>query len=198
MIARELLEGIAGYSGLFFFCAGSGIFLPVPEDIALMYAGMRVEEGHAALLPTWLVAVGGVLSRDAMAYGIGRLFGDWVLENAVVKKVIGKKRLARARAAVDDHGVRSVLVGRFVVGFRAPVFMACGAARVPFTRFMGWDLAGLMIAVPAALGLGYVFGAPLIDATFWFLGHLRTTGLVVAVLLVGALFAWMRWNRETS
>ncbi|MCO4744983.1 MAG: DedA family protein [Proteobacteria bacterium] len=195
MIARELLEGIGGYSGLFFFCAVSGIVFPVPEDVALMYAGMRVQAGEAAWLPTGLAALSGVFVRDAIAYGLGRLLGDWVLDHDLVRRFVGADRLDRARGLVDERGARAVLVGRFLVGFRAPVFMACGAARVPFMRFAGWDFLGLLVAVPAAAALGYVFGTPLIDGSFWLLGHLRTTGLLVLALAIAAVLGWMRWTK---
>lgn len=198
MIARELIEGIGGYSGLFFFCAVSGIVFPVPEDVALVYAGMRVQTGEAAWVLTLLVAIAGVLARDALAYGIGRALGDWVLDHAVVQRVIGARRLDRARAMVDRSGSRAVMAGRFLIGLRAPVFMACGAARVPFARFLAWDLLGLFLAVPLAVGLGYAFGAPLFDGAFWVIAQVRPYGLALLGSLVIGSLVWIAWNRETS
>ncbi|TNE84573.1 MAG: DedA family protein [Deltaproteobacteria bacterium] len=198
MIARELLEGIGGYSGLFFFCAASGIVFPVPEDLALMYAGMRIEGGALAWLPTMLVAVGGVLVRDAVAYGIGRGLGDFLLDHAFVRRILGGRRLDRARRLVDERGSRAVMVGRFLVGLRAPVFMACGASRVPFLRFLAWDLLGLCVAVPVAIVLGYVFGAPLLDGLFWFIALIRPYALLLFALAIAGVLGWLVSHGETD
>ena len=97
MIARELIEGIGGYTGLFFFCAASGIVFPVPEDLALVYAGMRIEAGALSWLATILVTMLGVLVRDTVAYGVGRGLGDLLLDHAVVGRMVGVRRLERAR-----------------------------------------------------------------------------------------------------
>ena len=168
MIARELLEGIGGYSGLFFFCVASGIVFPVPEDVALMFAGMRVQDGTWLLGPALGAAALGVLVRDILAWGMGRLLGDWVLEQRFARRMIGGQRIERSQELVERYGARSVLVGRFVVGLRAPIFLVCGAAKMPFWRFCTYDAMGLVVAVPAAMGLGYVFGRPTLDATLEF------------------------------
>lgn len=196
MIARELLEGIGGYTGLFFFCVGSGWILPVPEDVALLYAGMRIEEGEALWLPTTLVAIAGVLVRDGIAYGIGRGLGDLFIDHPTVLRMVGPKRVARSRRLVEAQGSRAVMIGRFLVGLRAPVFMACGAARMPFGWFLLWDFLGLLVAVPLAMILGYFFGAPLVDGLFWVLASVRPAGVgLLLILLVGSL-AWVYANRD--
>lgn len=196
MIARQLIEGIGGYTGLFFFCVASGIVFPVPEDLALMYAGMRIEAGILSWPATLVVTMLGVLVRDTLAYGIGRGLGDILLDHPLAGRIIGVKRLAHARRLVDERGSRAVLVGRFVVGFRAPVFMACGAARMPLSRFLVWDLVGLFVAVPLAIILGFVFGAPLFDGVFYALTVARPYVLLLSCVGVLMFVAWLVAHRE--
>jgi membrane protein DedA with SNARE-associated domain len=196
VIARDLIEGIGGYSGLFLFCAASGIVFPVPEDLALVYAGMRIEAGALSWIATILVTMSGVLVRDTVAYGIGRGLGDLLLDHPVVGRMVGVRRLERARHLVEDRGAGAVLVGRFLVGFRAPVFLACGAARMPLARFLAWDLLGLCAAVPLALLLGFVFGAPLFEAVFSVLTLVRPYVVTLSLASVFAGAAWLVAHRE--
>ena len=101
-----------------------------------------------------------------------------------------------ARSLVDRHGDRAVLIGRFAVGFRAPVFMVGGAMGLSLRRFVLWDGLGLLVAVPLTLGLGYHFGQPLVDGMYWALQRAR---LVMGVLLGLALvYAWWRITRTAE
>lgn len=193
---RELVESVSGYPGLFAFCAISGLVVPLPEDFSLLYAGARIGNGDWAWAPTLIVALLGVMTRDVFAWGIGRYFGGWLLETVWADRLIGARRLQRARRLVEVHGSAAVLFGRFLIGFRAPVFMVSGAMGIDLRRFVLWDVLGLLIAVPGMIGLGYAFGAPMSDLVFWILQ--RTRLVVVGTALVGGLWLWWRLRERSS
>lgn len=192
MAAREMLEGIAGYPGLFAFCALSGIAFPVPEDVSLLYAGMRVESGAWSWAPTIAVAAAGVLTRDLVAYGVGRALGRWVLGARFVVTMVGKNRLDRARALVRRHGSRAVLFGRFMIGLRAPVFLVAGAVGTPVSKFVAWDLVGLAVTVPGVIVAGAFFGPPLVDVVF---AAAQSSQVVLPLVLGVIALAWFAWSR---
>ncbi len=188
---------ISSYPGLLLFCSASGIAVPVPEDVALLWAGMQVGAGVFEWAPTVGAALVGVQIRDLVAFGIGRVLGETFLESALAKRLIGRRKLARARRLVGDHGAAAVLVGRFFVGFRAPIFMVAGAMRLPLREFLRWDLLGLLFTVPGVIALGYEFGEPLLEATRWALARSRVifgSALFVAV----AVFVWKQRHRLGS
>lgn len=187
---------IDSYPGLLVFCSASGLAVPVPEDVALLWAGMRVAEGQWQWVPTVMVALIGVQARDLAAWGFGRLAGDAFFESRWAARWVGRRAIARAQRLVTEHGAVAVLAGRFFVGFRAPVFMVAGAMRLPVRQFLRWDFAGLLLTVPAVLGLGYAFGAPLLETTRWALA--QTRWLAAAIALVGGLWAWQQRGRLAS
>ncbi len=184
---------IDSYPGLLVFCGASGLAVPVPEDVALLWAGMRVAEGQWRWVPTVMVALIGVQARDLAAWGLGRLAGDAFFESRWAARWVGRRAIARAQRLVAEHGALAVLAGRFFVGFRAPVFMVAGAMHLPVRQFLRWDFVGLLVTVPAVLGLGYAFGAPLLETTRWALAQSRW--LAVAIVLGGAAWAWQRRGR---
>lgn len=181
---RTLLESVTGYPGLLFACASSGILLPLPEDFPLLYAGMRIADGSWGWWATVGIAVVGVAFRDTLAWAFGRGLGDLLLERSLVRRWFGTGRIARARALITDHGASAVLLGRFMVGFRTPVFVVAGAMGVPLRAFATWDGLGLALAVPLTIALGYEFGEPLVDTVYLVLQRAR---VIVGALLVCAV-----------
>ncbi|MEZ4318274.1 MAG: DedA family protein [Myxococcota bacterium] len=191
-LIRDLLQNISGYPGLFLACAVSGILVPLPEDFALLYAGMRIATGEFAWFPVIPLAVAGVLLRDVISFSIGRLGGEWLLARPWGRRLFGgDKRIAQARAFVETHGDKAIFLGRFIVGFRSPVFMVGGAMGLSRRRFVIWDGVGLLVAVPLTVWLGYAFGQPIVDATYWLLQRAR---VLVGVAFVAGI-AWMWWRR---
>ncbi len=187
---RDVLEQLSGYPGLFALCAVSGILFPVPEDIALLYAGVRLQSGAFTWLPAATAACTGVLLRDTIVYWIGRKLGHLVLENQTISRVIGKEKLERARAIVERHGTASVLVGRGMLGMRSAVFLVAGASGIGFRKFVAVDALGILFTVPAVMLIGQWLGAPVIEYAFWMM---RTSRWFVLALVFVAL-SWLTWT----
>lgn len=188
---RELIEGITGYPGLFFFCVFSGLIIPVPEDVPLIYAGIRLANSEWAWLPTLAVAISGVFIRDMFAFGIGRRLGEHILtEDHRFTRWVGLRQVQRAQGLFDRHDVGAIFLGRLFVGFRVPVFLIAGALGVPLRRFAMWNMAALILTVPLILVLGYVIGQPMADFILFFSRRGREVGVAVLLLTVG----WFCWN----
>ncbi|MBA2321956.1 MAG: DedA family protein [Deltaproteobacteria bacterium] len=187
-----LAEHITGYPGFAIACASCGIILPLPEDVPLIWAGMRIAAGQWTWAPTLTAALVGVQLRDWAAWAVGRALGETVLDSPWVTRVFGRRRLARAQRLVREHGALAVLAGRFFVGFRTPVFLMAGAMRLPFRQFARWDALGLVLTVPIVILLGYELGQPLLDGARWAMARARFAA--VAVALLGG--AWLLWQNR--
>jgi len=191
-VIRELLQSITGYPALLLACIGSGIVVPLPEDFPLLYAGVRIANGEWSLGAVLAITLTGVGVRDLLAYGAGRTLGHRVLSRPGVLRFLGARRMERAARLVRRRGAVAILAGRFLVGFRAPVFIAAGTAGMPLRSFLLYDGLGLLVAVPLMVGLGVVFGEPLAEGFFWGLQRAR---LVMATALAGAILVGLwRWS----
>lgn len=189
-MVRILIENSLGYPGLFLACAGSGILVPVPEDVPLLFAGTRIASGEWSWLLTLGVAWLGVATRDVVSWAIGRFLFRWLLATGRARWLLGGRRIERAKRLVTNHGAAAVLLGRFMVGFRTPVFVAAGAMGVPLRSFALYDALGLTLAVPLAVGLGFWFGSPVAEVAAALLHRASSLGIVAVVL--GLVFVGWR------
>lgn len=183
------------YASLWMACASSGILVPVPEDLPLVWAGIRVADGEWSAALTVLAALLGVGARDIIAWLAGRALGAVLLDGTRANGWIGRRNVEWARRVVDRHGAFAVFLGRFFVGFRAPVFAVAGAMGVPFRSFLLYDGVGLLLAVPLTLSLGWAFGHPVLTfvlaAVSWGRTWIAPIG-VAAALAVTAAWQWRR------
>ena len=180
----DALAAASGYTGLFTLCALAGLLIPIPEDVAVVFAGTQVHLGDVSLVPTLIVVGAGVLTRDTIAYSLGRLAGAPLLRHRWAGRLLGQHRLDWAQSLVQRRGGAAVLIARFAVGMKVPLFIVAGALRVPLLQFFAWDLLGAMVTVSVTVSLGYLFGPPLTEGTRWLLENKLALGVVL--LLVAA------------
>ncbi len=148
------------YLGIIAFLAVSGCGIPIPEEVALVLAGVLSSNG--VLEEPWLAfgacLIGAVLG-DTIMYGIGRFFGhSWLTKHPRFAKLVHADQESQFEQAVQDHGFKVLFLSRFLVGVRGPVYYAAGAARVPYLKFLLWDLIAATIVVSIVFWLAYFFG----------------------------------------
>ena len=196
MIER-LSEAFLGYPSLFLICSFSGILLPFPEDLPLLFAGMHVAEGSASWWPTIFIGVAGVLVRDIIAYTLGRVLGKRPSGRRLAYRFFGRKRVLRAADMVEEYGSVTVLIGRAFVGFRAPIFVVSGAMGISFRKFLMWDTLGLLLVIPITVYIGQTTGSVV---THWMMRYFDSWGpfIVGAVICFGAGVILFRWRNPNS
>lgn len=185
-------------SSLWVACATSGLLVPVPEDLPLVWAGIRVANGEWSPVAASLVAIAGVGTRDLAAWTAGRVFGAVLFDESRARVFLGRRNVAWARGIVDRHGSEAVFLGRFLVGFRAPVFAVAGAMGVPFRAFVLYDAVGLVLAVPLAIGLGYAFGQPVLTGLLAAIAWARTWLAPLLLVAIAASLGMAQWRRSAS
>jgi membrane protein DedA with SNARE-associated domain len=144
----------ASYLGLFLLILGTGVGLPVPEDAVVLGGGWLVHTGATRLVPTMAVALAAALLGDVLLYVAGRKLGPRVAGHRLFGRFLTANRMARAQRFFDRWGAGAVLLGRFVMGLRAAIFLTAGTLRMSFARFFAVNLAGALLSVPLLVWLG--------------------------------------------
>jgi membrane protein DedA with SNARE-associated domain len=148
-----------GYLGIFVGLVLTGVGFPMPEELPVVIGG-GLAAGHDDI-HWWImlpVCIAGVIVSDMFLYGIGRMWGPWLLSHAWIKRrVFPPERVAKIEQNFDQYGVKLLLFARLTPGIRAPVFFTAGLTRLSFAKFL---LADGLYAVPGVtllFFLGYWF-----------------------------------------
>lgn len=190
----EFLLENGGYLGIITFLVLTGCGLPIPEEVPIVLAGIFSAQGR--LEPEWAFAacLFGALLGDSVMYAIGYHFGhDLVAAHPKFGKFVGAQREEYFEQAIQRHGFKVMLLARFLVGVRGPVYLAAGVVRMPFRRFIFWDLICATLVVGTFFGLSYTYGEQI--TTMLRDAEMKLTLIVLAV--IGFIFLWwMRRRRQ--
>jgi len=173
----------------------STLVFPVPEELTLLGAGFWAQAGALPLWAAWLSAWLAIVAGDTASYLLGRGFLPRLLGSRFGRRVVSPELRSWAEELVRRHGFRAIVIGRFLVGLRGPVYLAIGASKYPFLRFELINGAVGLVEVALLVGLGYRFGesARLAHEIRWIeLG----LAILLAAILVVPLFLKSRLLRK--
>jgi membrane protein DedA with SNARE-associated domain len=163
------------------------IGIPLPAVPALLVVGALAAQGRISL---WLVigAIAAVsLVVDLVWHELGRRRGARVLSGLCRLALEPDLCVRRTENLFIRHGVRALLVSKFLPGLTTVMPPLAGVFGVPRLRFAVYDLAGVVLWTDLWLGIGYVFSTAIEEVAERVRAAGRTTGFVVAGALVGYL-----------
>ena len=164
-----------------------GLDLVVPGEAGLVAVGAAAN-GEVSVVPVIVAAAIGATAGDVTSYVLGRKFGHKLLERfALTRRLV--PALERAESTIDRHGGKAVFFARFVGALRAVVPFVAGSARMPFGRFLAWNVAASAIWCTTVVLVGYHVGLP--AARFVDRAGAWTYVVVAAIVLV----LWLRHRR---
>jgi membrane-associated protein len=121
----------------------AGIFSAMPDGIPLKWL----------LLPVMLCAIVG----DQIGYWIGRSAGA-ALYRREDSMFFRRSHLQRAHDFYEKYGGRAVILARFVPIVRTFCPPVAGAAKMPYARYVAFDICGGVLWVGAMILGGYSLG----------------------------------------
>jgi membrane protein DedA with SNARE-associated domain len=137
----------------------SGIPLPAPGDVFVMYVGAHVPRNPASWVVAWLGLIGVVVLGATNLYFISRKFGRRLAESRYAEAIhLSPERLQRAEAWFKRYGVVAIIFGRHIPGFRVPITVAAGALRVGYAKFAASVAVSTAIWAGVVMVIGVRFG----------------------------------------
>jgi membrane protein DedA with SNARE-associated domain/rhodanese-related sulfurtransferase len=158
--------------------------VPIPSVPVMLAAGTLSAAGHlhlALALPVILVAC---LISDSAWYFLGKRYGGKVLDLLCRFSLEAVTCVSRTEGHFTRRGAASLLFAKFVPGLSTVAAPIAGQAKIPYSRFLAYDMAGSVIWAGAWLLAGRFFGdlAKRSSDFFAMLGHFGM-GLVVVMVL---------------
>lgn len=152
---RGLRQFFHGYSFMpgfgLLYIEESGIPLPAPGDVFVLYVGAHVPRNLAAWLAAWLGLIVAVTLGATNLFFISRKYGRRLVESRLADYIhLSPARLAKAERWFQQYGVLAIIFGRHIPGFRVPITVAAGIFRVRYPVF------AVSVAISTAIWAGIV------------------------------------------
>jgi len=146
-------EVLVWYASIFLWLLATGIGVPpVPEEAGILYAASVNSLHPEVSWPlAWLACGLGILSADCVLYGVGRKWGIRLFTYKWVQRFLSNERRMRIEAKFQAHGMKLLILARFLPPLRTGVFLISGASRYPFVKFVIADM------VYCVVGVGMIF-----------------------------------------
>ena len=182
------LNALYWYASIFAWLFFTGIGIPpCPEEAGILYAASLNALHPEVWWPlAWASCGLGIIAADCALYGVGRRWGVKLFEYRWVQKVMSTERRQRIEGHFAQHGMKLLILARFLPPLRTGVFLIAGASKYSFTKFL---IADLLYAV-FGVGLFFFFGT-------WIMGWIHrfeSTALFVSAILVMGYGLWMYYK----
>jgi membrane protein DedA with SNARE-associated domain len=189
-----LLLHPSSYLGFFVLIALTGCGMPIPEEAFIVLAGVLSSQNQLDWRIAFAVCLAGAVVGDSCMYAIGYRWGHGIFtSHPRFAKLFATENEQQFQRSVEAHALKVMLLARFLVGIRAPVYVMTGVVRLPFRRFLIYDVISASLVVGVVFGLSYLFGE---QVTGW-VKHAETRATIVVVLIVIAVLSTLYYrNRE--
>jgi membrane protein DedA with SNARE-associated domain len=165
----------------------SGIPIPVPGDIVMMYAGFRVHRGLMLWYEALLCGVFATIVGSCILYHIGQRGGRPLLKKYGRYLHLPDARVTRIEGWLTRYGGLAVFGGRLIPGMRCGSSFVAGTFGVPYPTFLVATAASAAVWWGLFLYLGSQVGrwvAPVVEqhpyTVFIFGGSVLLAALVPA------------------
>lgn len=167
----------------------SGVPLPAPGDVFVMYVGIHVPHNLLAWIAAWLGLILAVVLGATNLFFISRRFGRRLVESQFAEYVhLTPERLEKAEAWFERYGVLAIIFGRHIPGFRIPITVMAGVSRIQYRLFAPSVAVSTAIWAGVVLIIGINLGPHLANllaahAFLYFVWGALVLGLVLSIFI---------------
>ena len=159
----------------------------LPGDSLLFVTGAIAAAGGMDIAAVMATLICAALTGDNCNYFIGRWIGPRVF-HFEKSRWFNPQHLQRARAFYDKHGGKTIILARFIPIVRTYVPFVAGIGSMPYTRYIGFCVAGAVLWVGSLCTAGYFFGNLAVVKN-----NLSVViGLIVLISISPGIFAWLK------
>lgn len=134
-----------------------GFFLP--GDSLLFISGTLVQQGtfsvniYVFVVLLWIAAVAG----NSTGYFLGTKYGRKLFRRED-SRFFRQEYLVQAENFYEKHGSKTIVIAMFVPVVRAFAPVVAGIAKMPYQKFVAYNVAGALVWVSSFTLLGYAAG----------------------------------------
>lgn len=138
--------------------ASAFVGVVLPGEIGVILGGVLANQGKLPLATVLVAGIGGAIVGDSVGYWVGQRYGERILTK-IPDRLLDADQLEKGEASIRRLGGKAVFVGRFTAALRALVPSLAGMSRLPYPRFLAWNVAGGSIWAAGFVLIGYLAGS---------------------------------------
>ncbi len=183
-----------GYLALLLGIWAASVGVPIPEEIPLLSAGILAALGIIEIPEAIAVGLFACVTGDLLVYGLGRRIGSHLNEHPYLRRIMRGRYLLRARHLYVRRGPWTLLVARLLPGLKMPFIFTAGALRMPFQRFLLYDVLSVSVLVPSLVLVAYhsSLSVAQLDRLFVDVSLVAVPAFLLVLGLLVGLYAWRR------
>jgi len=168
--------------------------LIVPGDVILALGGVYAGRKQMNLVAVIVIGTFAAITGESIGYWLGRRHGRKLIRRIPLARRLDK-RFEDAESHFKKHGGLTVAVGRYATAAGAFVPFVAGMARMPYRRFLAYDVPAIVVWASGITLVGYYFGRNL-ETVDRILSRFGYAVLGVLIVLIAGQFLWNRIRRS--
>jgi membrane-associated protein len=176
------------------FCETGLVVTPfLPGDSLIFATGALVATGSLELSIVFIILCFAAIIGDSVNYQVGHLLRDKISRDENIR-LIKKEHLTRTQTFYERHGVKTIIIARFIPIIRTFAPFVAGIGKMHYPRFLSYNVIGGVLWVSLFLFGGYFFGnLPFVRDNFSFV----ILGIIFVSLLPG-IFTYLQSKRDAN
>ena len=122
----------------------------------LIGVGAIASTGQFDFMPVFLGAGLGSVLGATLSWWLGMVYGERILQWKPLRA--RPALIEKTTAMLHRWGAAAIVIGHFFFAIRPVIFLMCGMVRMPFWRFMVWNIIGSFAWAFLAPKLGEISG----------------------------------------
>ena len=179
-LAAEYGVWLYGILFLVIFCETGLVVTPfLPGDSLLFAAGSLCAISELSVYVVVLLLIAAAVIGDSTNYWIGRGFGLQLFKNKD-SRIFKQKYLDQTEQFYQKHGVKTVVLARFMPIIRTFAPFVAGIGRMNYQRFLSFSVLGSILWIGSFTFGGFFFGnIPFFKKNF--------TLVIVAIMVISLM-----------
>jgi membrane-associated protein len=167
--------------------------LIIPGDVILALGGVFAARGRLEIVWVVVIGIAAAVCGESAGFWLGRRYGVGMVRHLPFGDRL-ERRLATAEEYFATRGAGwTVAVGRFATAAGAFVPFAAGIGKMPYPRFLLFDVPAIVAWATGIAVFGYLAGSNLDLIERW-LSRFGYAALGALVLFFAGRWAWRRWR----
>lgn len=169
--------------------------VPIPEEVPLLTGGVLAALGIVDLWAVIAIGLAACFTGDLFVYTLGRRIGMHLDGHRWLSRLMRGRALRRARVLYVKRGPWALFIARWLPGLKMPFLFTAGALRMPWRRFLFYDIASIGVLVPTVVLVAYHSSFTVAQLRH-VLHHIGLFGSLGFVAAMGLGLVWWRLRRR--